>query len=146
MLFQTGPRALLGPTARVPGGSEPPGTASSDASELAVPGVTPPFSSPECRGVPNPLALGTRKWGVTPGTASSDASELAVPGGTEPPGTAAQNRADLLFVLGGMCNEAPSQDYYVLLSVVWCAHVFCLPVKPIHASPRSQLSSSCFFS
>ena len=90
MLFQTGPRALLGPTARAPGGSEPPGTASSDASELAVPGVTPPFSSP--------------KWGVTPGTASSDASELAVPGGTEPPGTAAQNRADLLFVLGGMCN------------------------------------------
>ena len=43
MLFQTGPRALLGPTARVPGGSEPPGTASSDASELAVPGVTPPI-------------------------------------------------------------------------------------------------------
>ena len=42
MLFQTGPRALLGPTARVPGGSEPPGTASSDASELAVPGGTEP--------------------------------------------------------------------------------------------------------
>ena len=49
MLFQTGPRALLGPTARVPGGSEPPGTASSDAPELAAPGVTPPFSSPKCR-------------------------------------------------------------------------------------------------
>ena len=44
MLFQTGPRALLGPTARVPGGSEPPGTASSDASELAVPGVRSPLA------------------------------------------------------------------------------------------------------
>ena len=61
MLFQTGPRALLGPTARVPGGSEPPGTASSDASELAVPGVTPPFRVPSAGGFPtlvrNPLAL-----------------------------------------------------------------------------------------
>ena len=64
MLFQTGPRALLGPTAQVLGGSEPPGTASSDASELAVPGVIPPISSPKCWGVANPLALGTRKWGV----------------------------------------------------------------------------------
>ena len=53
--FSNGSSGSFGPVA---GGSEPPGTA------LAVPGVTPPISSPKCRKVPNPVALGTRKWGL----------------------------------------------------------------------------------
>ena len=67
-------------------------------------GLPPHFRVPSAGGFRTLWHSGLENGGVTPGTASSDASELAVPGGTEPPGTAAQNRADLLFVLGGMCN------------------------------------------
>ena len=66
MLFQTGPRALLGPTARVPGGSEPPGTASSDASELAVPGVTPPHFESQVPGGSEPSGTRDSKMGGNP--------------------------------------------------------------------------------
>ena len=63
MLFQTGPRALLGPTAQVPGGSEPPGTASSDASELDSAGGYPPIFESQVPGGSEPSGTWDSKMG-----------------------------------------------------------------------------------
>ena len=84
----------------------------------------PPIFEPQVPGGSEPSGTRGSKMGVAPGTASSDASELAVLGGTEPPGTVAQNRADLLFVLQAetttsccllsgvlMCSVCPSSRF-----------------------------------
>ena len=50
-----------------------------------------------------------------------------------------------LTCFGGYVQLSPKPR--LLRLVVCCLVCSCvLPVKPFHASPRSQLSSSCFFS